>query len=70
MLKEYRLRKKISQEKLEKLTNIDRKTIFRIENDINMPLVDNFGKIAMALDMTNEEIGREIRNIVTKKNSK
>lgn len=70
MLKEYRIRKKISQEKLEKLTNIDRKTIFRIENDINMPLVDNFGKIAIALEMTNEEIGKEIRNLVTKKNSK
>ena len=47
--------------------NIENKLI---ENDINMPLVDNFGKIAMALDMTNEEIGKEIRNIVTKKNSK
>lgn len=67
MLKEYRKRKKISQEKLEELTNLDRKTIFRIENDLNIPLVDTFGKIAIALEMTNEEIGKEIRKIVTKK---
>ena len=67
MLKEYRIKKKISQEKLEELTNIDRKTIFRIENNISMPLIDNFGKIAIALEMTNEEIGKEIRKIVTKK---
>lgn len=67
MLKEYRIKKKISQEKLEEITNLDRKTIFRIENDLNMPLIDTFGKIAIALEMSNEEIGREIRKIVTQK---
>lgn len=70
MLKEYRLKKKISQEKLEEITNLDRKTIFRIENDLNMPLIDTFGKIAIALEMSNEEIGREIRKIVTQKKDK
>ncbi len=70
MLKEYRIRKKISQEKLEDITNLDRKTIFRIENNLNMPLIDTFGKIAIALEMTNEEIGKEVRKIVTKKDSK
>lgn len=63
MLKEYRKRKNISQEKLEELTNLDRKTIFRIENDINTPLVDTFGKICIALEMSNEEIGQEVRKI-------
>ncbi len=67
MLKEYRIRKKISQEKLEDITNLDRKTIFRIENNLNMPLIDTFGKIAVALEMTNEEIGKEVRKIVTRK---
>lgn len=66
MLKEYRTRKKISQEKLEELTNLDRKTIFRIENDLNMPLIDTFAKICIALEMSNEEIGKEIRKIITK----
>lgn len=63
MLKEYREKNKLSQEELEKLTGLDRKTIFRIEHDLNMPLVDTFGKIAIALNLTNEEIGKEIRKI-------
>lgn len=67
MLKEYRKKKKISQEKLEELTDLDRKTIFRIEHDINMPLVDTFAKICVALEMTNEEIGKEVRKTITKK---
>ena len=52
MLKEYRKRKGISQEELERLVNIDRKTIFRIENDLNMPLLDTFAKMVIALDLT------------------
>lgn len=70
MLKEYRLEKKMSQEKLEELTGIDRKTIFRIENNLNMPLIDTFGKIATTLGLTDEQIGKEIRKIVTEKSSK
>lgn len=69
MLKEYRKKKKISQEKLEELTDLDRKTIFRIEHDINMPLVDTFAKICVALEMSNEEIGKEVRKTITKKTS-
>ncbi len=66
MLKEYRLRKNISQEKLESLTNLDRKTIFRIENDINVPLLDTFAKIAMALELTDEEIVKEVKKTIKK----
>lgn len=66
MLKEYRINKKISQEKLEELTNLDRKTIFRIENNINMPLLDTFAKMCIALELTNEEIGKEVRKIIIK----
>lgn len=64
MLKEYRKARKMSQEKLEELTNLDRKTIFRIEHNINIPLIDTFAKICIALDMTNEEIGKEVRKLV------
>lgn len=70
MLKEYRLEKKISQEKLEELTGIDRKTIFRIENNLNMPLIDTFGKIAIALGLTDEQMGKEIRKIISSKKQK
>ena len=56
MLKEYRKRAKISQETLEQMTNIDRKTIFRIENDLNIPLLDTFAKIVVALKLTDKDI--------------
>lgn len=67
MLREYRKRMKISQEELEKITNIDRKTIFRIENDISLPLLETFSKLAVALNMTDKEIAKEIRKIGNKK---
>lgn len=66
MLKQYRQRAKISQEKLEEITNIDRKTIFRIENDLNMPLLDNFAKIVVALKMSDKEIAEEVKKTIKK----
>ena len=66
MLKEYRKRASISQEELERLTNIDRKTIFRIENNLNMPLLDTFAKIVIALDLTDEEIALEVKKSIQK----
>ena len=68
MLKEYRKRKNISQEELEKMINIDRKTIFRIENDLNMPLLDTFAKIVSALDLSDEEIAKEVKKSMEKYN--
>ncbi len=67
MLKEYRERAKISQNELEEKTNIDRKTIFRIENDINIPLLDTFAKMVIALNLTDEEIAREVKKSIEKK---
>ena len=70
MLKEYRLKQKLSQEKLEELTSIDRKTIFRIENNLNMPLLDTFAKIVIALNLTDEEIAKEVNKVLNKNNDK
>ncbi len=70
MLKEYRLRKGISQEKLEEITGLDRKTIFRIENDLNLPVLDNFSKLVEALDLTDEEIAKEVRMVLHKEKHK
>ena len=64
MLREYRKREKISHEKLEEITNIDRKTIFRIENDINMPLLDTFAKLVVALKLSDEEIAKEVKKTI------
>lgn len=66
MLKEYRIRKGISQEELERLINIDRKTIFRIENDLNVPLLDTFAKIVTALNLTDKEIATEVKKSIKK----
>ncbi len=63
MLREYREKANISQEKLADISGIDRKTIFRIENDISIPKIDSYAKIVIALNMTNEEIGEHIRKI-------
>ena len=64
MLRAYRKRLRISQEELEKRTNIDRKTIFRIENDLNMPLLDTFAKLVKALDLSDEEIAEEVKKSI------
>lgn len=66
MLKEYRKRANISQEKLEEITNIDRKTIFRIENDLNIPLLDTFAKLVIALNLSDKEIAKEIKKCIKK----
>lgn len=63
MLKEFRERAGISQEKLAEITNIDRKTIFRIENDLSSPLVENYAKIVIALKMTDQQIANHIRKL-------
>ena len=60
----------MSQEELEEKTNIDRKTIFRIENDLNTPLIDTFGKIAIALELSDKEIADEIRKATLKEKRK
>lgn len=66
MLKEYRKRQNISQEELERMINIDRKTIFRIENDLNMPLLDTFAKIVTALNLSDKEIAEEVKKTLKK----
>lgn len=67
MLKEYRKRIKMSQEKLEELTDIDRKTIFRIENDLNVPLLDTFAKMVTALKLSDKEIAQEVKKSIKKR---
>lgn len=66
MLKEYRKRMNISQEKLEEITNVDRKTIFRIENDVNIPYLDTFAKLVIALNLSDKEIAKEVKKCIKK----
>ena len=70
MLRDYREKANITQEKLSELTGVDRKTIFRIENDINIPKINSYAKIVVALNLSNEEIGAHIREIAENSNKK
>lgn len=67
MLSEYKEKNKISYDKLQELTNVDRQNIYRTIKDLTIPKIDTFGKICIALNMTNEEIGKEIRKFITEK---
>ncbi len=66
MLKNERLKKGYTQEKLSEMTGIDPRTILRIEKDITIPKIDTYAKIVIALDMTNEEIGENIKKLIIK----
>lgn len=66
MLKNERLKKGYTQEKLSEMTGIDPRTILRIEKDLTIPKLDTYAKIVIALEMTNEEIGEHIKKIAIK----
>ena len=70
MLREYRNRAGISQDKLSAITDLDKKTIFRIENDITIPKIDTYAKIAFALNMSKEEIYSNLKKLLEKKEDK
>ena len=66
MLKEEREKKGYTQEKLAELSGLEPRTILRIEKGENIPKVTTYAKIVIALQMTNEEIGENIRKMIIK----
>lgn len=64
MLEEYKNRRNISYDQLQELTNIDRQNIYRTIKGLTTPRIDTFAKICIALNMTNEEIGKVIKNTI------
>lgn len=66
MLKKERIKKGYTQEKLSEITKVDPRTILRIEKNLTTPKVDTYAKIVVALQMSNEEIGENIRKIAMK----
>lgn len=66
MLKEEREKKGYTQERLAEMSGIDPRTILRIEKNENIPKVTTYAKIIVALGLTNEEIGENIRKIALK----
>lgn len=63
MLKKYRENKGFTQTEIADLAGIDRKTLFRIENNKTITSISNYAKLVVALGMTNEEIAKHIRKI-------
>ena len=70
MLEEYKERRNISYDQLQDMTNIDRQIIYRTIKGITTPRIDTFAKICISLNMTNEEIGKVVKNTVRRKKEK
>lgn len=56
MFKEYRIKRKLTQEQLADLTNLDTRTIQRVENNERIPSIETFAKLVKALDITDEDV--------------
>ena len=64
MIKEKRMKKSYTQEKMSQLLGISLRQYVRIDNEEDLPRRDVLGDLIHELDMSNEEIGEYIRNII------
>lgn len=55
-VRKYRLFRNLTQEELAEQTELDRKTISRLENGLYSPSLDNIWAIAYALEVTPEDL--------------
>ncbi len=62
MFKKYRKLKKYTQEQLAELTNLDTRTIQRIENEEVKPSMDTFKKLIKVLDIKDKDILDYLKN--------
>ena len=60
LIREYRLRKGMSQEVLSGLAGLDRTHYSKIERGLRSPTIDTLFRIARALDVPPHEIIREL----------
>ncbi len=63
MIKEKRLLKKYTQEKMSELLGISLRQYVRIDNEQDLPRRDVLRNLINELDLTNEEIGKYIRKM-------
>ena len=64
MIKEKRMKKSYTQEKMSQLLGISLRQYVRIDNEEDLPRRDVLSDLIHELDMSNEEIGEYIRNII------
>ena len=62
MFTEYRIKRKLTQEQLSSLTNLDTRTIQKIENGERTPSVESLSKIVKALEIEDEDIIKYIKD--------
>ena len=63
MIKEKRLEKKYTQEKMAELLGISLRQYARIDKEEDLPRKDILQKLIIELDLTDTEIGKYIRSI-------
>lgn len=64
MIKEKRMEKSYTQEKMSELLGISLRQYVRIDNEEDLPRRDVLRNLIHELDMSNEEIGEYIRNMI------
>ena len=63
MIKEKRLSKKYTQERMSELLGISLRQYVRIDNEEDLPRRDVLRNLIIELELTNEEIGKYIRKM-------
>ena len=66
MIKEKRVLKKYTQEKMSQLLGISLRQYVRIDNEEDLPRRDILKKLILELNLTDDEIGKYIRDIINK----
>lgn len=70
MFKKYRLLRGYTQEMLAELTQVDIRTIQRIENNSTVPTIETMRKLIMVLNIDDKDILRYLKNVPQEKEKK
>ena len=62
MFKEYRIKLKMTQEKLAEKSNLNTRTVQRIENDEKIPTLETFARLIRALEISDKDILKLIKD--------
>ncbi len=66
MIKEKRMSKKYTQEKMSEILGVSLRQYVRIDNEEDLPRRDILKKLILALDLSDQELGQYIREISNK----
>lgn len=66
MIKEKRMSKKYTQEKMSEILGVSLRQYVRIDNEEDLPRRDILKKLILVLDLSDQELGQYIREISNK----